>query len=252
VNNVREEIVSVVMPVYNAEKFLRKSIDSVLQQTHRALELIAVDDCSSDQSWALIKEYAAADDRVRAIHLDANGGVAAARNIGIAAATGSHVAFLDSDDWWALRKLELQLAQMIQSGARVSYTAYDRVAEDGALLSCVRPPESVSFKDMLKSNRIAQSTGMYDRSLGYEPFQAVGHEDYVFWLEMVRRAGKAIRIRDPEPLAWYLVRSGSVSANKLMAARWQWRIYRDSVKLDWVTSCILMVHYVWNAVRKRR
>jgi hypothetical protein len=116
----------------------------------------------------------------------------------------------------------------------------------------VRPPESVSFKDMLKSNRIAQSTGMYDRSLGYEPFQAVGHEDYVFWLEMVRRAGRAIRIRDPGPLAWYLVRSDSVSANKWMAARWQWRIYRDSVKLDYITSCILMVHYVWNAVHKRR
>jgi teichuronic acid biosynthesis glycosyltransferase TuaG len=249
---VQEELVSVVMPVYNAEKFLRKSIDSVLQQTHRTLELIAVDDCSSDRSWALISAYAAADDRVRAIRLDANGGVAAARNAGIAAAIGSHVAFLDSDDWWDLRKLELQLAQMKQSGARVSYTAYDRVTEDGALLSHVRPPESVSFKDMLKSNRIAQSTGMFERSLGYQPFQPVGHEDYVFWLEMVRRAGRAICVRNPQPLAWYLVRSGSVSANKWLAARWQWRIYRDSVKLDWVTSCILMVHYVWNAVHKRR
>ena len=187
------------MPVYNAEKFLRKSIDSVLQQTHRALELIAVDDCSNDQSWALIRDYAAADDRVRAIRLDANGGVAAARNIGIAAATGSHVAFLDSDDWWDLRKLELQLAQMVQSGARVSYTAYDRVAEDGALLSQVRPPESVSFKDMLKTTA-SQSTG-FDRSLGYEPFQA-GPRDYVFWRCTSGRQG------DPHPgsrttgLAW--------------------------------------------------
>jgi teichuronic acid biosynthesis glycosyltransferase TuaG len=249
---VREELVSVVMPVYNADKFLRKSIDSVLRQTHRALELIAVDDCSDDQSWALIEEYAAADDRVRAIRLDTNGGVAAARNVGVAAASGSHVAFLDSDDWWDLRKLELQLRQMIQSGERVSYTSYDRVTEDGALLSRVRPPASVSFKDMLKSNRICHSTGMYDRSLGDTPFQAVGHEDYVFWLEMVRRAGRAIRVGDPEPLAWYVVRSGSVSANKLMAARWQWRIYRNSVKLDWGTSSILMVHYVWNAVHKRR
>ena len=240
------------MPIYNAEKFLRKSIDSVLQQTHRALELIAVDDCSSDQSWALISEYAAVDDRVRAIRLEANGGVAAARNIGIAAATGSHVAFLDSDDWWNPRKLELQLVQMIQSGARVSYTAYDRVAEDGALLSRVRPPESVSFKDMLKSNRIAQSTGMYDRSLGYEPFQAVGHEDYVFWLEMVRRAGGATCVPSDEPLAWYLVRKGSVSSDKLKAARWQWHIYRDIEKLGLFASAFYLLHYIRNAVAKRR
>jgi teichuronic acid biosynthesis glycosyltransferase TuaG len=249
---VREELVSVVMPVYNADKFLRKAIDSVLQQTHRALELIAVDDCSSDQSWALIEEYAAADGRVRAIRLNANGGVAAARNVGIAAASGSHVAFLDSDDWWDPCKLELQLAQMIQSGAMVSYSAYDRVTESGAVLSRVRPPASVSFEDMLKSNRICHSTGMFDRSLGYAPFQAVGHEDYVFWLEMVRRAGRAICVGDTDPLAWYVVRSGSVSANKLMAARWQWRIYRNSVKLGWSTSVILMAHYVWNAVHKRR
>ena len=249
---MREELVSVVMPVYNADKFLRKSIASVLQQTHRALELIAVDDCSSDRSWALIEEYAVGDDRVRAIRLDTNGGVAAARNVGMAAANGSHVAFLDSDDWWDPHKLELQLKQMIQSGVRVSYTTYDRVTESGALLSRVRPPASVSFKDMLKSNRIAHSTGMYHRSLGYTPFQAVGHEDYVFWLEMVRRAGVAIRVGDAEPLAWYMVRSGSVSANKWMAARWQWRIYRNSVKLDWFTSSMMMMHYVWNAVHKRR
>ena len=247
-----EPIVSIVMPVYNAEKFLRKSIDSVLQQTHRALELIAVDDCSSDRSWALINEYAAADARVRAIRLEANGGVAAARNVGVAAAIGSHVAFLDSDDWWDPRKLELQLAQMLESGAAVSYTAYDRVAADGTLLSRVRPPLSVSFKDMLKSNRIAQSTGMFERSLGFTPFQKVGHEDYVFWLEMVRRAGRAICVSHPEPLAWYLVRDDSVSANKWRAVRWQWRIYRDSVKLDLFTSCMLMLHYVWNALHKRR
>jgi teichuronic acid biosynthesis glycosyltransferase TuaG len=224
----------------------------VLQQTHRGWELIAVDDCSSDQSWALINEYAAADHRVRAIRLEANGGVAAARNAGMAVASGSHIAFLDSDDWWDPRKLEWQLAQMLESDAAVSYTAYDRVAPDGTLLSRVRPPPSVSFNDMLKSNRIAQSTGMFECSLGYAPFQRVGHEDYVFWLEMVRRAGRAICVRHPEPLAWYLVRDNSVSANKWMAARWQWRIYRDSVKLGLFTSCMLMLHYVWNALHKRR
>jgi glycosyltransferase involved in cell wall biosynthesis len=249
---VGEEVVSVVMPVYNADRYLCKSIDSVLQQTHRALELIVVDDCSSDRSWALIGEYAAADSRVRAIRLDANGGVAAARNAGLAAATGSHIAFLDSDDWWHPRKLERQLLHMARTGARISFTAYDRVATDGRLLSRVRPPAAVSMHDMLKSNRIGHSTGMFERDLGHVPFQVVGHEDYVFWLELVRRAGRAVCVEGSEPLAWYLVRDGSVSANKWRAARWQWRIYRDIEKLGWLSSCRFMLHYVWHAVRKRR
>jgi glycosyltransferase involved in cell wall biosynthesis len=245
-------VVSIVMPVYNADKYLQKSIDSVLGQTHRAFELIAVDDCSSDRSWEILQSCAAADSRVKAIRLDVNGGVAAARNAGIAVALGSHMAFLDSDDWWDPHKLEMQLSQMTQTGASVSYTTYDRVGIDGALLSCVRPPATVSFSDMLKSNRIGHSTGMYARSLGDVRFQTVGHEDYVFWLEVVRRAGAAVRAGDTMPLAWYLVRSGSLSSDKWKAARWQWHIYRDILKLRWLSSVGYMFHYVWHAVRKRR
>ena len=244
-------VVSVVMPVYNAEHWLGRSIDSVLQQTHPALELIAVDDCSSDRSWDRLQRYAALDARVRVIRLEQNGGVAAARNVGIAAATGQYIAFLDSDDWWHPRKLEWQLAQMIQSGVQVSYGPYDRVTPQGRLLSQVRPRSSVEYRDMLKSNHIGHLTGMYERSLGAAGFQRVGHEDYVFWLGMVRRAGRAICISAPEPLAWYLVRNGSVSANKIRAAAWQWRIYRQIERLGWLASAIYMCHYGWHAMRKR-
>ena len=166
-------LVSVIMPVYNARDFLCASIDSVLSQTHRKLELIAVDDGSSDGSLDLLTELASCDPRLRVICLPANGGVAAARNAGLAAATGSHVAFLDSDDRWHPRKLEWQLAQMLQTGAQITYAAYDRVTPSGTVLSQVRPPASVSYTDMLKSNYICLSTGMYDRSLGDASFRAI-------------------------------------------------------------------------------
>lgn len=244
-------VVSVVMPVYNAEPWLARSIDSVLEQSHAALELVAVDDCSSDRSWPMLQDYAARDARVRVIRLQKNTGVAAARNAGIAAATGRYVAFLDSDDWWHPRKLEWQLAQMIEAGAQVSYGPYDRVTPQGRLLSRVRPRQAVDYRDMLKSNHIGHLTGMYERSLGAAGFQRVGHEDYVFWLEMVRRAGRAICVSAPAPLAWYLVRNGSVSANKLRAAAWQWRIYRQIERLGWLASAVYMAHYTWHAVRKR-
>jgi teichuronic acid biosynthesis glycosyltransferase TuaG len=243
-------MVSVVMPVYNAQSTMRRSIDSVLQQRHYNLELILVNDGSKDGSSAIMDEYAGRDARVVTIH-QANGGVAAARNRGVQAARGSHIAFLDSDDWWTPDKLEAQLAHMQRTGARVCYTAYQRVAEDGRTLATVVPPASVDYADMLHSNRIGNLTGIYERSLGDVAFQKMGHEDYVFWLDRVRRAGRAERVADASPLAFYLVRGGSVSSNKLRAAGWQWRIYRDTERLPWAQSAWCMLHYIAHALLKR-
>lgn len=243
-------LVSVVMPVYNAESTMRRSIESVLSQTFRQVELLLVDDGSRDGSSAIIEEYARLDPRVRPLH-QSNAGVAAARNAGIAAARGSHVAFLDSDDWWAPRKLELQLAEMRRCDALVAYAGYQRVAEDGRLLSRVRPPAQVAYRDMLCSNHIGNLTGIYDRRIGDVEFRRMGHEDYVFWLDRVRRAGHAVCVAAAEPLAFYLVREGSVSANKLRAAGWQWRIYRQVEGLSLPFAGWYMLQYVAHALRKR-
>jgi teichuronic acid biosynthesis glycosyltransferase TuaG len=245
-------LVSVIMPVYNASAWLRRGVESVLQQTHGDLELIAVDDGSRDDSPAILDAYAHADSRVRVHRQPANGGVAAARNAGIATARGDFIAFLDADDWWQPGKLELQLAGLRASGATISYTSYWRVAEDGRRLGTVTPPRRVDWQDMLASNFIGNLTGLYARSLGDVPFRRIGHEDYVFWLEQVRRAGAAVRVPTDEPLASYLVRESSLSANKLRAARWQWTIYREVEKLGLVHSMVCMYRYVRNALIKRR
>ena len=140
---------------------------------------------------------------------------------------------------------------MARTGARVCYTAYQRVAEDGRALTMVVPPERVDYAGMLYSNRIGNLTGIYARSLGDVAFQKMGHEDYVFWLDRVRRAGHAERVPDARPLAYYLVRGGSVSANKLRAAGWQWRIYREIELLNWPRSAWCMLHYMAHALLKR-
>lgn len=245
-------LVSVVMPAWNAAATIARSIESVLAQSHRQVELLVVDDASTDATAGLVAGYAAADVRVRLLRQAANGGVATARNAGIAAARGEFVAFLDSDDRWHPRKLELQLEQMRQAGASVSYCCYERVGEDGRVLSLVEPPREVTHADMLRSNFIGNLTGLYARSLGDGEFLRIGHEDYVFWLQMLERAGRAIRIEHDEPLAFYLVREGSVSANKWRAALWQWRIYRDIEKLSLGRSAACMLHYAANALAKRR
>ncbi|WP_445146882.1 glycosyltransferase family 2 protein [Dyella sp. Tek66A03] len=245
------DLVSVIMPAYNAQRTLRASVLSVREQTYPSLELIIVDDGSRDGTTGLICELARADHRLRVLYQPSNNGVAAARNAGIDAAQGSYIAFLDSDDRWHPHKLDLQITHMRRTGALVSYTAYDRVAEDGHVLSRVRPPAMVTHDDMLRSNHIGNLTGIYHRSLGEARFLAVGHEDYVFWLDLVRRAGGASCVPYADALAWYLVHGGSLSSDKLRAARWQWHIYRDIERLGWAAASHYMCHYAWQAMRKR-
>jgi glycosyltransferase involved in cell wall biosynthesis len=248
-----QDLVSVVMPVYNADATLRRSIESVLAQTYPRWELLAVDDCSKDGSWKTLRALADADARVRPIRLARNGGVANARNAALDAAAGRYVAFLDSDDRWHPRKLELQLACMRETGARVSYAGFERVAEDDRVLSRVTPPAAVTYTDMLKSNHIGNLTGMYLHEAAPDVrFLRMGHEDYVFWLEIVRRTGRAVCVPSDGPLAWYLVRASSVSSNKLRAAGWQWRIYRDVEQLGFASAARYMAFYVWHALAKRR
>ncbi|WP_458071086.1 glycosyltransferase family 2 protein [Rhodanobacter sp. BL-MT-08] len=246
------DLVSVIMPVYDAARWLHKGVDSVLQQTHRQLELIAVDDGSQDESLTILNAYARADPRVRVLRQPTNSGVAAARNAGIAAAQGDYIAFLDADDWWHTSKLEIQLDNMRETNTQISYTAYFRVSEEGRVLGRVTPPAKVSWRDMLASNFIGNLTGVYARRLGDVPFRRIGHEDYVFWLEQVRRAGGATRVAIAEPLAWYLVRETSLSANKLRAARWQWTIYREVERLGLFYTLLCMLRYTRHALAKRR
>lgn len=113
--------VSIIVPVYNAEKYLQECVDSILTQTLSDLELILVDDGSTDSSPALCDQYAAQDARVKVIH-KSNGRAASARNAGLRAATGEYVAFVDSDDWISPDMYE----KMLQTGADVTLCDYVR------------------------------------------------------------------------------------------------------------------------------
>lgn len=109
---MEEELISVIVPVYNVEKYLPDCLDSLVAQTYRNLEIILVDDGSTDSSGKICDEYAKKDPRIQVIH-KANAGVAMARNSGLERATGMYVSFVDSDDW-----LEKNTYQILYQGLK--------------------------------------------------------------------------------------------------------------------------------------
>lgn len=123
-------VLSIILPVYNAEKTIRKTVESVLAQSVRDFELIAIDDGSKDQSGQICDEYAARDRRVRVIH-QPNAGVSAARNAGIAASGGAYLGFVDADDWIAPDMFERLLRKADDTGADVVMCDAETVYPDG-------------------------------------------------------------------------------------------------------------------------
>ena len=157
--------ISVIVPVYKAENCLSQCVDSILAQTFQDFEILLIDDGSPDQSGALCDEYAAKDSRIRVFHKE-NGGVSSARNLGLAQAAGTYIAFADSDDWMEPEELETLYGLIVEHGADSAGCAHNNVSPDGgtvlpeggALPAGVYGPEEImtGIVDRLMGHRLEQ------------------------------------------------------------------------------------------------
>ena len=151
------------MPVWNARATLAEAAEFVLAQSRSDLELLLIDDGSTDGSRDLAETYAARDRRVRVLGDGVNRGPAAARNAGIRAARGRWIAFLDADDLWRPQKLEVQIGYMERAGAPFTFTALDRIDAEGRRLGTIGAPARVDYARLLKGNVIPCQTAAFDR-----------------------------------------------------------------------------------------
>lgn len=119
-------LISVIVPVYNVQEYLRECIDSIIKQTYSDLEILLIDDGSRDQSGIICDEYARNDNRIKVIHIE-NSGVSSARNTGLQIANGDWIAFVDSDDWLETNYFEELLNTAITNNAEVVLCGYNRV-----------------------------------------------------------------------------------------------------------------------------
>jgi len=222
---ITDTLVSIVTPAYNASRFVGETIRSVQAQTHVNWEMIVVDDCSSDDTRSIVEKLSREDARVRLIVQPRNAGPSAARDTALQAARGRFIAFLDSDDLWLARKLELQLRFMREVGAAISFTWFRRFPEGGGECGRLIPiPDRLTYRQLLRNTAMATSTVLIDRhATGPIRMREIPCDDYALWLDIVGRGFVAHGLQ--EDLIRYRVVSRSFSRNKAKYAQKVWRTY---------------------------
>jgi len=220
-------VCSVVMPVYNAEKFIEKTLRSVMNQTVKDIEIICVNDCSKDKSTDIIKELQKEDSRIILVENETNLKVSRTRNNGVAHAKADWVALLDSDDAWEPTYLEKVIARRDETGGRLISTSCKFMNNDGEVLDSVFiVPEEITYKSLLKQNKILCSSVFIEKALllKYPFFADAVHEDYVCWLNILKEIGKSYAVS--EPLLIYRLTEGSKSRNKFKAIKMSYNTYK--------------------------
>ena len=187
-----EPLISVIVPVYKVEPYLRKCVDSILSQTYTNLEVILVDDGSPDGCPAICDEYAAKDSRVKVIHKE-NGGLSDARNAGMAQATGVYLSFVDSDDLLPENAVEALLEAALRENAQLVIGRHKRfedepeqILETAASIQSLTPVEAM--EDMLK-NGCASWARLYRKEIHQDVLFPVGeiNEDEAIVLRLLER-----------------------------------------------------------------
>lgn len=244
--NVRGAVpmVSVIMPAYNAERYIEAAIRSVMAQTYTNWELIVIDDCSKDATVDIVERLALEDERITLLRNEENQGVAKTRNRGLDLCKGSYVALLDSDDFWFPEKLEQQLLMAQRTGAGVVYCSYGIMDASGKK-SCEDfiVPKRTDFEASLTKSVISCSTAFLSRPIvdAYRFDSQYYHEDLAFWLRILQDGHTAWGVE--EVLAQYRVMEGTRAANKLKSAVYRWEIYRKLLNFSVVKSGKLMLQY---------
>lgn len=251
--NGDNDLVSIIMPAYNSEKYIREAIESVLNQSYKNWELIVVNDASSDSTENIIKEYATQNNKIVLISFSENKGVSNARNIAISSAKGRYIAFLDSDDIWTSDKLTKQIVFMKENGYCFTYHNYiifntSLCKESGKLIIT---PDNIDYNKLLKGNCTGSClTTVIDRAVIKElhmPNQR--HEDYICWLNILKKY-KVQAYGLNEVLGYYRVGKSSVSSNKLRSAYWTWKVYQDSQKIGFLEAIFYFINYAIKGVIK--
>lgn len=245
---VCKPLVSVVIPAHNCANTIADAVDSALIQDV-SLEIIVVSDDADGAISQVMARYSE-NKAVRLFRVTENLGASGNRNFGVNEARGGYVAFLDADDIWREGKLKKQLAAMNETGDVISCTARILFNADGTYSDRIIPVKNrITYRDLLKHNSINCSSVLLKREVALE-FPMHGedsHEDYIMWLEILKKYGTATGVN--EPLLAYRVSNTGKSGSKLHSAAKTFRVYRY-MGFGIFKSLICFCSYAFNGVKK--
>ena len=249
-------LVSIITPSYNSADFITDTIEAILKQTYPHWELLITDDCSTDNSVEIIEEYARKDARIKLLKLEKNCGAGVCRNKSIETAKGRYIAFCDSDDVWMPQKLEKQLEFMEKMDCALSYSSYMVMNESGDVYGIVVSPKKIDFVSLKRDCGIGCLTAMYDTGKTGKMYMPPirKRQDWGMWLEILAKCKVAYGIK--EPLAYYRIRSGSISNNKFALVKHNINVYRTILKFSTLKAYlfflfVFMPTYLWKRLKIR-
>lgn len=257
----RQVMISIIIPVHNAEKFIKDTIDCVRAQSYEDWELLLIEDGSTDRTMdvmaACLEEVK--DKRIRLEKREIRTpeettfGAARARNLGLSLAQGRYIAYLDADDRWRADKLERELAFLQKKNAGFVFTGYEFGDENAkGTGKVVHVPETLTYKQALANTTIFTSTVMIDtekieKSLLEMP--CIKSEDTASWWKILKAGVTAYGL--DENLVVYRRAGNSLSSNKLEALRRIWNLYRQAEGLSVFASVCHFVPWAYRAVKRR-
>lgn len=246
-----KDLVSVIMPIYNAEKYIEETLNSIFIQDYKGIEVVLVDDCSKDSSAEIIARIRCSHPEIIYHLQEKNMGAGAARNKALELAKGQYVAFLDSDDIWLPGKISKQIELMRVTESPFSYTAIEMMDGESKPIKGKRSiHESCSYKYLLRNTIIATSSVVVDRTI-FGDFRMPlrrGGQDYATWLMLLRGGVTARGIN--EALVRYRVASGSLSSNKFKSIRQVWEIQTQDEGINKISATYHIVCFAVNALKK--
>lgn len=244
------ELVSVIMSMYNSEKTISRSVFSILNQTHKNIELIITDDYSTDRCVEIIKSFIKKDNRIKLYILKKNSGAGVARNNSIKFATGRYIAFCDSDDIWKKNKLKEQIFFLKKHNLTFTCSAYEIINENDEIINYFKPSKIISYNSLLYTSEIGCLTAIYDtkKIKKYYMSEIRSRQDYELWLRIFSNIGSTKAMQTF--LAQYRIRKGSISRNKFKNSLIHFNILLKHQKLNFFICCYYFLWYTYYGIKK--